>query len=254
MNVKNLFISDVHLGCPFSSTSELLQFLDYVQENSPPEKLYIVGDFIDGWKLRRNWFWNDQANLVIRKILGFIRRNTTIYYIAGNHDDFMRSLFDSFHLMDFGSIHIGDEFIHETANGRKMLVTHGDHFDLVTKYARWLCWIGDMGYEVMLRLNRIVNWARRSMRLPYWSLSAAVKNQVKNAVKYISDFSKCLTQYAIAKGCNGCVCGHIHHAELKMQPENFLYANTGDWVESCTALYEDHDGNFHIYRHHDAGV
>lgn len=248
-NTRSLFISDVHLGSRHARTTELLEFLSVIKEQASPERLYIVGDFIDGWKLKRNWYWNDDASLIIRKILSFLRRDTEILYVAGNHDEFMREFIDDFHLSDFGSIHLGNEFVHETPSGKRLLVTHGDMFDLATKYARWLCWLGDVGYDFLLHANRFNNWVRRNVGCKPWSLSKAVKHNVKQAVNFISSFEQHLVHYAREKDCAGCVCGHIHTADLKVLPDGFVYANTGDWVESLTAIVEDHDGRFGLYHH-----
>lgn len=256
MNIKTLFISDTHLGCQNSSAKELLDFLNMVKDESVPEKIYIVGDFIDGWKLKRNWYWTDECSLVIRKILSFLRRNTEIYWVAGNHDEFIRGFIDDFHLLDFGHIHIGNEFYHTTADGRRLLVVHGDMFDMVSKYAKWLCFFGDLGYEFLLKVNKTMHWWRQKLGMKRWSLSKVIKSNVKKAVNYVSDFEKCLMSYAIDKECNGVICGHIHTACLtttisQTSFEEFTYANTGDWVESCTAIYEDHDGKLHLYYHHE---
>jgi UDP-2,3-diacylglucosamine pyrophosphatase LpxH len=251
-DIKNLFISDAHLGSRHAATSELLDFLTRVKDESPPEKLYIVGDFIDGWKLRRNWYWNNDHNLIIRKILSLVRRDTEIYYIAGNHDEFLRDFIDVFSLLEFGNIKLGNEFIHDAVNGSKILVTHGDAFDMVTKYGRWLCWLGDIGYDLLLWANRFVNRVRRIFRRKkHWSLSKAIKHNVKKAVNYVSNFEHVLTEHARSQGCNGCLCGHIHTAALNRLEDGFIYMNTGDWVESCTAIIEGHDGRFSLYHHRD---
>lgn len=250
MDIKTLWISDVHLGSAHANTQDLLEFLDKVKDESPPEKIYIVGDFIDGWKLKRNWYWTDQSSLVIRKILGFLKKQTNIYIVAGNHDEFLRDFIEDFKLFDFGSIHLGNEFIHESVNGKKYLVVHGDMFDMVAQYAKWLCWLGDLSYEIMLSMNYYINKFRKSFKLKKWSLAKVIKKNVKKAVNYISDFENCLTAYAKEKDCEGCICGHIHTADLKAK-DDFVYANTGDWVESCTAIYEDSLGNLHLYNHND---
>lgn len=251
-NMKTLFISDCHLGSSHSSAGELLDFLTRVKEECCPEKIFIVGDFIDGWKLTRNWFWDDKSNLVIRKLLSFLRRDTQIYWVAGNHDEFIREFIEDFHLLDFGHIHIGNEFVHTTVSGENMLVVHGDLFDMVSQYAKWLCWLGDVGYELLLALSRWLNKVRKNLHLRPWSLSKAIKHNVKKTVNYVSDFEQCLVAYAREKNCNGCICGHIHTAALTPLEGNFLYANCGDWVESCTALYETHDGKLHLYTHHES--
>lgn len=240
MQLRSLFISDVHLGSRHAKTTELLEFLRHIKRHSTLEKLYIVGDFVDGWKLKRSWYWTDDCNLILREVLSLVKAGTEVYYVAGNHDEFLREFMHDFPLLEFGSVHIGDEFIHETTGGRRLLVVHGDHFDLVTKYAKWLCHLGDFGYELLLHVNTLVNYLRRLLRRPeYWSLSKAIKHNVKQACNYVGDFEKYLAAYARDRGCTGCVCGHIHTAALRSDPDGFLYANTGDWVESCSAILED---------------
>lgn len=248
-DVKTLFLSDVHLGSRHAQTSALLEFLSQIKEQSPPERLYIIGDFIDGWKLRRKWYWNDESNLIIRKILSLVRCGTEVFYVAGNHDDFLRHFMHEYKLLEFGSITVGNEFVHETVDGRQLLVLHGDQFDLVTRYARWLSVLGDVGYEFLLKMNRYVNAVRRLFTHKRWSLSKAVKANVKRAVNFVGDFEKYLTAYAREKRCDGCVCGHIHTPEMKLWDDGFLYCNTGDWVESCTAIIEDGAGKLSLYRH-----
>jgi UDP-2,3-diacylglucosamine pyrophosphatase LpxH len=247
-NVRSLFISDVHLGSRNAQTGKLLEFLSEIKDHSPPEKFYIVGDFIDGWKLKRNWYWDDQCSLVIRKILSLLRRDTEIFYIAGNHDEFLRSFMTEFNLLSFGSIQFGDEFIHETADGQRILVVHGDKFDLATKYARWLCVLGDIGYEALITMNTFVHWCQKKLHLPQWSLSKSVKRQVKKAVNYIGHFEDILTKYALDRQCDGVMCGHIHTPAIK-EIGGVQYFNTGDWVETCSAIIEDTEGNLSLHFH-----
>ena len=247
MEIKTLFISDIHLGSHHAAVDELLEFFSLIKEK-PPEKIYIIGDFIDGWKLKRNWYWTDKNNLVIRKLLGFLRRGTTIYYIAGNHDEFLRDFIDDFSLFNMGSIYLGNEFIHETANGKKLMIIHGDCFDMVMQYARWLSVLGDISYSFLLKINDIFHYFRKKLGFKHWSLSKAIKKNIKKAVNYVSDFEKCLVKYSRDKNCNGCVCGHIHTVALK-ETDGFVYANSGDWVESCTAIWEDYQGELHVYHH-----
>lgn len=248
--IRTLFISDVHLGSKHSRTTELLDFLTQIKD-TPPEKLYIIGDFIDGWKLKRNWHWNNESNLIVRRVLGLLRKGTEIYYIAGNHDDFLREFIEDFNILDFGSIHIGNEFVHETINGQKLLIVHGDIFDLCTKYAKWIAVLGDVGYELLLKANGYVNWVRRVLRMRHWSMSKAIKASVKKAVNYISDFEKCIIAYGREKECSGCVCGHIHTPDLRDLEDGFLYCNTGDWVESCSVIVEHDDGKLELVHYHD---
>ena len=251
MSLRSVFISDVHLGSRHAQTGRLLGFLKLVKREAGLEKLYIVGDFIDGWKLKRSWYWNDECNLVLRKVLSLVKDGTEVYYVAGNHDEFLREFMHDFPLLGFGSVVVGDEFVHKTVDGRRLLVTHGDRFDLVTKYAKWLCYVGDVGYEFLLRLNSAVSLIRRLLRRPdYWSLSKAIKHNVKRACSYVGDFEKYLAAYAQDQGCDGCVCGHIHTAALR-QTDGFLYANSGDWVESCSAIIEIHTGELSLWHYGD---
>ncbi|MCU0959458.1 MAG: UDP-2,3-diacylglucosamine diphosphatase [Pirellulaceae bacterium] len=252
MNVRTLFLSDVHLGSRHAQTARLLDFLKWIKRHARPERIYIVGDFIDGWKLRRSWYWTDDCNLILRKLLSLVKDGTEVYYLAGNHDEFLREFMRDFPLLEFGSVHVGDEFIHETADGRRLLVLHGDRFDLVAKCARWLYHLGDVGYELLLRLNPLVNFLRRILRRKdYWSLSKAVKHNVKQACNYMGDFERFLAAYARERGCAGCVCGHIHTAAIRPLDDDFLYVNTGDWIESCTAVLEDAAGNLTLYHYGD---
>lgn len=248
--IKTIFFSDVHLGSKFANTNGLLQFLSRVKKQNTPEKIYIVGDFIDGWKLKRNWHWNNESTLIIRKILSLLKKGSSVYYVAGNHDEFLRKFTDDYHILQLGDIHFGNEFIHQTVNGKNLLVVHGDLFDMVVKYARWLCWIGDIGYEILLWTNKIVNCFSKLFSRRHWSLSKTIKRNVKKAVNYVSDFEQCLTKYGKEKNCDGCVCGHIHSADLKVLKDGFLYINTGDWVESSTAIIEYEDGELVLYHAH----
>lgn len=250
-DVRTLFLSDVHLGSRHAQTKPLLDFLNMVGKHSLPTQIYIIGDFIDGWKLKRKWKWNNRSNQIIRKLLAFASQGSQVFYLAGNHDEFLRQFMYEFEIVEFGDIHVGDEFTHETADGKKLLILHGDQFDLVTRYARWISKIGDVGYEMLLRLNTTVNAIRSIFTTKKWSLAKAVKGNVKRAVNFIGDFEKYLSEYAREKGCDGCVCGHIHTPELKVWDDGFLYCNTGDWVESCTAIIEDSHGRLSLYNHYE---
>ena len=236
----NIFISDVHMGSRFSKTKELLEFLKWAKTQNP-KKLYIVGDFIDGWKLKRNWHWTEDCNLVIRKILSMVKNGTEVYYLAGNHDDFLRLFINDFS-DNFDNIKILDEVVHVTSSGEKLLVIHGDKFDLTLRvamrYTKWLCILGDIGYEFLIRLNSIVNHFRKFLGLDYWSLSQYVKSKVKSAGNYIGGFEELMIQYVKDHGYDGVICGHIHHANIR-DIDGIRYYNCGDWVESKTALIED---------------
>ncbi|HWP17955.1 MAG TPA: UDP-2,3-diacylglucosamine diphosphatase [Burkholderiaceae bacterium] len=235
--VRTVFISDVHLGTPGCQAEALLHFLRSVQ----CERLYLVGDIVDGWQLRRSWYWPQAHNDVVQKLLRKARKGTRVIFVPGNHDEFARRYVDH----TFGGIEVAEDCVHETADGRRLWVTHGDLFDGVIQCARWLAYVGDTLYEFTLKLNRYLNSLRARLGLPYWSLSRYLKFKVKRAVSYVSDFEAAVAREARRRGVDGVVCGHIHHAELR-EIDGILYANDGDWVESLTALVEHHDGRLEI--------
>jgi len=230
---RAIWISDIHLGTRGCKADFLLDFLKHYES----DVLYLVGDIIDGWSLKRSWYWQQSHNDVVQKILRKARKGTRVIYISGNHDEFAREY--TSHL--FGGIELEARFIHETADGKKLLVLHGDEFDGVIKYARWLAVLGDYAYQFSLTLNRWVNQVRKRLGYPYWSLSAYLKGKVKNAVQYIDNFEQVVAEAAAHDGADGVVCGHIHKAEMRTIG-NILYCNDGDWVESCSALVENADG------------
>jgi len=233
MAIRTLFISDVHLGCRYAGSRELVELLDKIKKH-PPEYIYIVGDFIDGWKFKRGWYWDNNANLVIQKLLKFAKQGVCIRLVIGNHDDFLRKFLEH-RVTEFGNIHFADEFVHLTKDGRQLLVVHGDYFDLVAQYAKWVCWIGDWGYEVLMRINKVLNWFGRKLHMGHFSLSQKVKSNIKKAIQYISDYETYLAAYAEKKGFQGVICGHIHSACIK-NIEGMEYYNCGDFLESCTAI------------------
>jgi UDP-2,3-diacylglucosamine pyrophosphatase LpxH len=237
MRVRSLFISDVHLGCGFSRAAELFEFLGGYE----PDRLYLVGDIIDGWKLRRSFRWNDTASFVIRRILGMLKRGTRVFYVAGNHDEFLRAWCPH----DLGGIELADRFVHVTLDGRRLLVIHGDQFDQVTRHARWVYRLGDRAYTLALHANAWTNALRRSLGYPYWSLSAMLKGKVKSAVNFINDYERFVARYTREHGCAGVVCGHIHVPAIR-RVEGIDYYNCGDWVEHCTALVEHVDGRIEL--------
>ncbi|WP_025896845.1 UDP-2,3-diacylglucosamine diphosphatase [Sneathiella glossodoripedis] len=239
LKYKTIWISDIHLGTPGCKASLLLDFLKHTES----EKLYLVGDIIDGWALQRNWFWPQQHNDVIQKILRKARKGTDVYFIPGNHDAFARHYVDH----NFGDITVAKDWVHETIDGRKFLVLHGDEFDVVVKYAKWLALLGDWAYGLCLKLNDFVNHIRQSMGYPYWSLSAYLKLKVKNAVQFIAEFENALAGVAKKKNVDGVICGHIHHPEIR-DINGITYCNDGDWVESCSALVEHYDGHLEIIK------
>ena len=238
LRVRTVWISDLHLGTPGCQAGELLAFLRHVE----CETLYLVGDIIDGWQLRRTWYWPQSHNDVVQKLLRKARKGTRVIFVPGNHDEFARKYVQH----NFGGIEVADEWIHETADGRKFWVIHGDLFDGVIQCAKWLAHLGDTLYEFTLKLNRHLNSLRARMGLPYWSLSKYLKLKVKRAVSYVGDFEAAVAREARKRGLQGVVCGHIHHAELR-DIDGVLYANDGDWVESLTALIEHADGRLEIF-------
>jgi UDP-2,3-diacylglucosamine pyrophosphatase LpxH len=234
---RAIFISDIHLGTRGCKADFLLDFL----RETESDHLYLVGDIVDGWRLRRGWYWPQAHNDVVQKLLRKARKGTDVVYIPGNHDEFARAYTDS----DFGHVRLVPDAIHETADGRRLLVLHGDEFDGVVLYAKWLALLGDWAYSVALWLNHWFNQGRRMLGMPYWSLSKYLKHKVKNAVSFIAKYESAMAQEAKRRGVDGVVCGHIHHAEIR-DIDGILYCNDGDWVESCTAIVEHPDGRLEI--------
>lgn len=234
---RTLFISDIHLGTRACQAEFFLDFL----RHSEADTYYLVGDIVDFWRVRRGAHWPQAQNDVIQKLLRKVRKGARIIYIPGNHDESLRSYCGA----SFGGIELTRKAVHETAGGRRFLVTHGDEFDVVVRYARWLAFLGDHAYGLALALNTGVNQLRRRLGLPYWSLSAWLKHRVKQAVNHIGEFEKALVQEARRNGADGVICGHIHHAAMR-DIGGITYVNTGDWVESCTAVGETRDGGLEI--------
>ena len=234
---RAVWISDIHLGTRGCNAALLLDFLRSIECGT----LYLVGDIVDGWRLRKGWYWPDAHNEVIRRVLKMAHRGTRVVLIAGNHDEMLRDYAG----FNFGGVELALEATHHTADGRKLLVTHGDGFDSVVLYARWLAFLGDQAYCLLLRANVVVNALRRLLRLPYWSLSAYLKRKVKNALQYVCEFEEAVAREAAERGFDGIVCGHIHSAEIR-NIGAIAYYNDGDWVESCTALVEEFDGAMRI--------
>lgn len=235
--LRAVFISDLHLGTPGCQAKALLAFL----KAHPSDRLYLVGDIIDGWQLRRRWYWPQSHNDVVQKILRRARKGCQVVFIPGNHDEFVREFVGH----PFGGVDVVEEAVHETADGRRLWVTHGDLYDGVIQYAKWLAYLGDTLYEWALRLNRHVNSWRARMGLPYWSLSQYLKHRVKSAVSFITRFEEALAHEARRRGLDGVVCGHIHRPEMRVI-DGVLYCNDGDWVESLSALVEHADGRLEI--------
>jgi len=234
---RTIWISDVHLGTRGCNADMLIDFLDHVDSDT----LYLVGDIIDGWRLKKKFYWPAAHNDVVWRLLKRARRGTRVVYIPGNHDE----VFRQFSGLDFGGVAIRRKAIHETADGRRLLVLHGDEFDAITLAHRWLAYLGDSAYTILMALNRWVNGARRRLGMPYWSLSKHAKAKVKNAVAFISQFEEVVAHAAGSRGVDGVVCGHIHTAEAR-KIGGIQYFNDGDWVEGCTALVEHADGQMEL--------
>ncbi|MFN7041811.1 MAG: UDP-2,3-diacylglucosamine diphosphatase [Acidovorax temperans] len=238
---RAVFISDLHLGTPGCQAAALLEFL----RHHTCDSLYLVGDIVDGWQLRRRWFWPQLHNDVVQKLLRQARKGCRIVFVPGNDDEFARA----FEGHSFGGIQVVNEAVHTTADGRSLWVIHGDYFDGVIQCAKWLAYLGDNLYEFSLKLNRYLNSLRARAGLPYWSLSAYLKGKVKKALNYVTDFEEAVAAEALRRGHQGVVCGHIHRAEMR-EIGGVLYCNDGDWVESCTALVEHRDGRLELVHWH----
>ena len=234
---RTVWISDVHLGTRGCNCELLLDFLDHVDSDT----LYLVGDIIDGWRLKKRFYWPERHNAIVRRFMKRAKHGTRVVYIPGNHDE----MFRQFAGMNFGGVEIRKKAIHTTADGRRLLVLHGDEFDAIMLAHRWLAFVGDWAYEALMRLNLVVNWIRRRLDLPYWSLSKVAKHKVKNAVEFISRFEETVAHEAQRLQVDGVVCGHIHTAEERRFGA-VTYYNDGDWVESCTALIEHQCGQMEI--------
>ena len=236
---RTVFLSDVHLGTRGSRADFLADFL----ERTDCETLYLIGDIIDGWRLRRGWYWDAHHDEVLRLVLNAARSGTDVIYIPGNHDEMFRPWLPM--RLEVAGVRLCPDALHETADGRRLLIMHGDEFDSVVRYARFLALLGDRAYAASLVVNRWFNLLRRRLGLPYRSLSAWLKRQVKGAVQAIDRFERAVADEARRRGADGVVCGHIHHAGMR-EIDGVLYVNDGDWVESCTALVEHGDGRLEL--------
>ena len=234
---RTLFISDVHLGSKSAKAEFLIDFL----RHHDADRIFLVGDIVDGWRLKRSWHWPQAHNDVVQQLLRKARKGTGIVYIAGNHDEFLRG----FQGVHFGGVVVADRAIHVAADGRRYLVIHGDQFDGVVHSIRWLAYLGDRAYDVAIIVNRVVARVRRSLGLSYWSFSSWAKVRVKEAVNFISAFQEIVVEEARRSDVDGVICGHIHHAVIE-EMDGIRYVNTGDWVESCTAVAEHFDGTMEI--------
>lgn len=241
IRIRSLFISDLHLGTKGSQADALLDLLRLYE----PDTIYLVGDIVDGWRLKAVWHWPQAHNDVVQKLLRKVRKGCRLIYIPGNHDEFMRDYAGS----NFGGIEVMEEAIHEGADGRRALVLHGDKFDVVVRHMRWLALLGDTAYDFALYLNRHVSRARRAMGLPYWSFSAWSKSRVKSAVNFIGAFRDAVVNEARRHQVDTIICGHIHQAAIETM-DGVRYINCGDWVESCTAIIETFDGRYELVYGH----
>ena len=239
IRLRSVFFSDVHLGSKDCRAAELLQFLGGIET----DYLFLVGDIVDFWSLRRTFHWPQEHNEVLRTILAMAKEGTQVIYVPGNHDDDIREFCGS----QFGNLTIRRKYVHSTADGREFLVMHGDEFDTAVKCSRWLARFGAAAYEFMMRINRGVNVCRRALGLEYWSLATYVKQRLGNAVRYVEAFETAAAQAARSRNLAGIICGHIHRASLR-DIDGVLYCNDGDWVESCTALVESPGGQLSLWQ------
>jgi UDP-2,3-diacylglucosamine pyrophosphatase LpxH len=235
---RTIVISDVHLGTKGAKAKEVVRFLKV----NTADNLILNGDIIDGWQLKKSGEWKRKHTRFIQRILKVMSEfNTKVIYTRGNHDDFL----EQFIPLRVGNLSLVRDLVYEGANGKKYLITHGDIFDSITTKFTWLSKLGDVGYTLLLWINRIYNEYRNRKGLPYYSISQVIKSKVKSAVNFISDFEGKLVELAKSKGCQGIICGHIHQAAIKNYGE-IEYLNSGDWVESLTALVEDYQGEWSL--------
>jgi UDP-2,3-diacylglucosamine pyrophosphatase LpxH len=240
---KTVFISDTHLGSKHCNSDELLTFLSNIET----DKLYLVGDIVDVWRLQKKWYWPKKHNQILRKILK-ISEKTEVIYVSGNHDE----IFRNFPKIRIGKISVEHRCVHIGADGKRYLVVHGDMFDnlMRTKTGRIVMQMGDIAYDSLIYVNAIINGVRRFVGLQPWSLAKYLKRKAKMAANYIGEFEKQMALYCKRKGYDGVICGHIHHAEITSY-NDIVYMNDGDWCESCTALVETHDGKWRIIKNED---
>jgi UDP-2,3-diacylglucosamine pyrophosphatase LpxH len=240
---RTLWISDVHLGTKHAQVGALLRFLRDTECNH----LYIVGDFIDGWQLRRKWYWTDEYNTLVQKLLRKNRKQTQVTFISGNHDEFLEKFFG----IAFGNVRLMERTIHTAADGKNYLVLHGHQFDGLSHFNRLLDQVGSALYDRILDLNVWVNRARRLFGFGYWSFASFIKLKAKAAMKYVKDYEEAMIQYGRKIGVSGVICGHIHRPEIR-DLGDMVYINCGDWVENCTALAEDFDGKLTLIKFHES--
>jgi UDP-2,3-diacylglucosamine pyrophosphatase LpxH len=237
--VRSAFLSDIHLGARECRADLVLDFLHSVHM----DELFLVGDIVDVWSLRRSFYWPQLHNNVLRTILGKTKHGTRVIYVPGNHDEELRDI----SAMVFGNLEVHREYLHTTAQGRRMLIVHGDEFDGSVKCSRWLNAFGSGVYDVTLGLNRGFNRVRRAFGYPYWSLASYLKSRVGNAMRYVHLFEEAAAQATARRGLDGMICGHIHRPTIR-DLHGIRYCNTGDWVENCTALIEDRAGELRLWQ------
>jgi len=237
--VRSIFLSDIHLGTRACQSQRLLEFLKEYES----EYLFLVGDIIDFWAMaRRGVYWSADMNTVVQKVLKRARHGCKVIFVPGNHDEALREYVGS----SFGDIRIFHDYVHTTADGKRYMLLHGDEYDVVTKYHKWLAILGDHAYAFVVRMNMMLSWMRRHLGIPgYWSLAGYAKRKVKGAVSFISDFEESVVRNIKAQGLDGVICGHIHAAAMR-QVDGMTYFNCGDWVDSCTAILEHTDGRLEL--------
>lgn len=235
---RTVWLSDIHLGSRGCQAGQLLKFLKSVQ----CEYLILIGDIIDLWAMKRSFHWPESHNAVVQQVLKMSKNGTKVIFIPGNHDEAMRAHTGT----SLGNISIENTYTHALLTGHSMLCVHGDMFDIVTRYRKWVAILGDIAYEFLLWLNIQQNKVRSAVGLGYWSLSKYAKHKVKEAVNFISDYEVSVAEEAKKLSVDAVACGHIHNAELTRM-NGIVYANTGDWVESCSGLVERLDGTIELF-------
>jgi UDP-2,3-diacylglucosamine pyrophosphatase LpxH len=240
--VRSIFLSDIHLGTRACQADRLLDFLRVHQA----EHLFLIGDIVDFWAMARNVHWSAAQNTVVQKLLRRARHGEQVVFIPGNHDEALRAYAG----IAFGDIQVEPEWSHQTADGRRFLLVHGDEFDQVTRHHRWVAVLGDMAYNFLVRLNIYLSWLRRRLgRAGHWSLAGYAKRKIKTALEFIFNFEDSVARHARARGFDGVICGHIHWAGIK-DMDGVQYVNCGDWVDSCTAVVEHLDGRLEVIYWH----
>lgn len=238
--VRTVFLSDIHLGTRACQADRLLDFL----REHPAERLFLIGDIIDFWSMSRGIYWTAAQNTVIQKVLRRARHGEQVIFIPGNHDEALRDYCGTV----FGDIRVEHEWVHETADGRRFLLVHGDEFDQVTRYHKWVAVLGDVSYNILVRINSWLSWWRRRLGISgYWSLAGFAKRKVKSALQFIFDFEQNVVHAARDRKLDGVICGHIHWAAIR-DVDGLIYVNCGDWVDSCTAIVEHLDGRLELVR------